>query len=102
MKTLIESPLFQKQAAALWRESEYEAFTFWLAQNPEAGDVVKGTEPAARKVRWTRQGMGKRGGVRVIYYVLNEEDSLFLSSIYAKSETETLSARQIDRLSKGM
>jgi len=43
MRTLVEFPTFRKQAEAIWDESEYEAFTFWLAQNPEAGDVILGT-----------------------------------------------------------
>jgi mRNA-degrading endonuclease RelE of RelBE toxin-antitoxin system len=102
MKTLIESPLFQKQATSVWTEQEYLDFTFWLAQNPEAGDVVKKTSPAARKVRWKRKGTGKSGGVRVIYYYLDEEDSLYLSTLYAKSATATLSAKEINQLLKGM
>jgi hypothetical protein len=37
-----------------------------LAANPEAGDLVPGTR-GVRKLRWTRPGMGKRGGLRVLY-----------------------------------
>lgn len=102
VKTLIESALFQKQADAIWTEQEYLDFTFWLAQNPEAGNVVRGTDPAARKVRWKRQGMGKSGGVRVIYYYLDEECALFLSSVYAKAKRETLSTKEINQLAKGI
>ncbi|MCL2345267.1 MAG: hypothetical protein FWC58_05400 [Desulfobulbus sp.] len=65
MRTLIETPTFRKQAEAIWSEPEYETFTFWLAQNPEAGDVVPGTQ-GGRKLRWKRSGSGKRGGARVI------------------------------------
>jgi mRNA-degrading endonuclease RelE of RelBE toxin-antitoxin system len=102
MNTLIESPLFQKQAAAVWTEQDYLDFTFWIAQNPQAGDVVKGTHPAARKVRWSRQGAGKSGGVRVIYYYLDEENAVYLSTVYAKAATETLSAKAINQLAKGI
>jgi hypothetical protein len=102
MRTVIEDPLFQKQATSLWTEREYLDFTFWIARNPEAGDVVRGTDPAARKVRWGRQGMGKRGGVRVIYYYLDEDNAVFLAAIYAKSALETLSAKEINSLAKGI
>jgi len=102
MKTLIESARFQKEVAAIWTEDEYFDFTSWLARNPEAGDVVRGTDPAARKVRWKRQGMGKSGGVRVIYYYLDEEDALYLSTVYAKNVTENLSAKEINQLVKGI
>jgi hypothetical protein len=32
---------------------------------PEAGDLIEATG-GARKLRWSRKGMGKRGGSRVI------------------------------------
>ena len=98
MLTVIETPLFEKQAAVVWTEDEYLDFTFWLAQNPEAGDVVKKTVPAARKVRWKRKGMGKRGGSRVIYYYLDEDGAVLLISVYAKATTDTLSAKEINKL----
>ena len=37
-----------------------------LVSYPDAGDVIQGTG-GLRKVRWTTQGLGKRGGTRVIY-----------------------------------
>jgi hypothetical protein len=42
-------------------------FVGWIAANPLAGDVIPGSG-GCRKVRWSRSGMGKRGGVRVIYF----------------------------------
>jgi len=100
--TIIETPLFQKQAEAVWTEREYLEFTFWIAQNPQAGDVVKHTTPAARKVRWKRPGTGKRGGVRVIYYYLDEDSAVLLASVYAKAVLGALSATQINQLTKGI
>lgn len=38
-----------------------------------------------RKVRWTRAGTGKRGGVRVIYYSQLENGVIYLLVIYAKA-----------------
>jgi len=63
MRTVVEYPTFQKQAARLWSEGEREAFINWIAINPIAGDVVPGAQ-GLRKVRWTRAGSGKSGGVR--------------------------------------
>jgi hypothetical protein len=45
------------------------AFVDFIARNPEAGDVIPETG-GVRKIRWSRQGSGKRGGVRVVYFVL--------------------------------
>jgi hypothetical protein len=36
---------------------------FFLAANPEAGDIMAETG-GGRKLRWNAQGRGKRGGVR--------------------------------------
>jgi hypothetical protein len=36
---------------------------FFLAANPEAGDIMAETG-GGRKLRWKAQGRGKRGGVR--------------------------------------
>lgn len=41
-----------------------------------------------RKVRWSRPGQGKRGGVRVIYYNQVGDSLIWLLTIYAKSRQE--------------
>ncbi|MDR2000552.1 MAG: DNA-binding protein [Zoogloeaceae bacterium] len=102
MLTVIEHPTFQRQAASIWSEDELHAFIDWIAANPLAGDVIKRTTPAARKVRWKRQGMGKRGGVRVIYYYLDEDGAVLLVAIYTKATLDALSATQINQLAKGI
>jgi mRNA-degrading endonuclease RelE of RelBE toxin-antitoxin system len=94
MRTLVELPTFRKKSEAIWDESEYEAFTFWLAQNPEAGEVVPGTR-GGRKVRWKRAGSGKSAGVRVIYYHLAEREQILLVAVYTKAERENLLAHEI-------
>ena len=43
-----------------------------------------------RKVRWSRKGMGKRGGVRVIYFNRLEDGEIWLLLIYAKSARENV------------
>ena len=43
MITLIESPIFTKLWPDYWSEDERGAFSVWLAENPDAGDVVPGT-----------------------------------------------------------
>jgi len=66
MLTVIESPLFSRDWPDYWDAAEYEAFVTHIAAHPETGDVVPGTG-GCRKVHWSRPGMGKRGGTRVIY-----------------------------------
>ena len=96
MNTVSETPIFQKYAEEVWSESERSEFISWIAANPQAGDVVPGSG-GCRKVRWTRQGMGKRGGARVIYF--NEiEGRIWLLIVYSKSKFDNLPAEFLGQL----
>ena len=94
MYTIIETPIFSKLWPRYWYEDERGAFAAFLAQNPEAGDVIVGTN-GLRKVRWSRAGSGKSGGVRVIYFTRNDAGQIVLLVMYVKSERGTLSAKQL-------
>ena len=96
MNTVSETPIFQKYAEKVWSESERSEFISWIAANPQAGDLVQGSG-GCRKVRWTRQGMGKRSGARVIYF--NEiEGRIWLVIVYAKSKFDNLPAECLAQL----
>lgn len=96
MLTVIETPIFQKQAAKIWSESERMAFIDWIADNPLAGDVIPGAD-GARKVRWSVAGKGKRGGSRVIYFNLSADGALLLVAVYAKSEQANIASSEIKK-----
>ena len=89
MLTVIETPLFSKLWPAYWSEEERGAFAAHIAEHPNDGDVVAGSG-GVRKVRWSRAGTGKSGGVRVIYFVRNELGELVLMFMYAKAKLDTL------------
>ena len=89
MLTVIETPTFSRMAADYWTEDEHGEFVGWISQNPEAGDVIPGSG-SCRKVRWARKGMGKRGGVRVIYFNRLANGEIWLLLIYAKNVRDTI------------
>jgi hypothetical protein len=89
MLTVIETAEYLKQAAKLFSEAERVAIVEFLSGNPEAGDVIQGTG-GLRKLRWKREGKGKRGGARIIYYYHNTTMPLALVYAYAKSAQEDL------------
>lgn len=60
-----------------------------LAMNPLAGDEIPGTG-GVRKLRFGAGGRGKRGGFRVIYYVLTDALPLVAITIYGKNEQADL------------
>ncbi len=68
-----------------------------LESHPKEGDVIPGSG-GIRKLRWSRHGMGKRGGVRVIYYFFDERGFLSLLTVYAKNEQADLSKQDIKAL----
>ena len=98
MRTVAETPLFQKAAAEIWSEDERFEFINWLALNPDAGDVVPGSG-GCRKVRWSRAGMGKRGGARAIYFHFSEE-TVWLLMVYTKAKFDNLPAAFLAELKK--
>lgn len=96
MRTVIETPTFRKQAAEVWSDDERETFIDWIAENPDAGDVIKDAD-GARKVRWSRKGTGKSGGARVIYYHLVADEVVLLLMVYTKAVRETVGSKEIKR-----
>nr|VFJ70644.1 MAG: hypothetical protein BECKFW1821C_GA0114237_102420 [Candidatus Kentron sp. FW] len=97
MVTLIESPIFTKLWPDYRTEDERGEFVAWLAENPDAGDVVPGTK-GIRKVGWKRKGWGKRGGVRMIYFSRQSAGLIWLLTIYAKSNREDIPAHILKAL----
>ncbi|MEW8321914.1 MAG: type II toxin-antitoxin system RelE/ParE family toxin [Candidatus Thiodiazotropha taylori] len=55
-----------------------------------------------RKLRWARQGGGKSGGIRVIYYFHNESMPLYLLAAFGKNEKANLSTEEKRILEKAV
>jgi hypothetical protein len=89
--TVVETPLFQRLADDNWTEEERSSFVSFISAHPEAGEVVPGSG-GVRKVRWSKAGRGKRGGVRVIYFNRLAVGEIWLLVLYAKSAAENVPA----------
>jgi hypothetical protein len=72
-----------------------------LLVSPEAGALIRGGA-GLRKLRWSAQGRGKRGGARVIYYCHVPKHHIYLIYGYVKSEREDLTPRQVKVLAELM
>lgn len=59
--------------------------------NPEAGATVRGSG-GVRKLRWRREGAGKRGGLRVTYFVRYEPKEFWMPTLYSKTARENVLA----------
>jgi hypothetical protein len=84
-----------------WTAEEFGDFCFWLARNPQAGDVIKETG-GARKVRWSVDGRGKRSGVRVIYFNRLADGTIWLLTMYSKNVAADVERRAVKRLKESI
>ena len=97
MLTVIETPTFQRLWPHYWTEEERGEFAAFIAQNPEAGDVVKNSG-GVRKVRWTRTASGKSGGVRVIYFNKLANGQVWLLFLYAKNTLDSIAGHKLKEM----
>jgi len=97
--TVIETPSFLRDAKNMMSDAEREDLVNFLAYNPKAGVVIKGTG-GIRKIRWAREDTGKSGGFRIIYFFHSEEIPLFALNVFAKNEKENISQTERNELKK--
>src|SRR4029450_8227487 len=95
----IETPVFTRRVSALLTDEEYRSLQSWLSDDPERGALIQGGS-GLRKVRWARKGMGKSGGVRVIYYWASEDQMVYMLFAYGKSEQSDLTRDQVKSLAR--
>lgn len=86
--TVIETPAFLRRAKGILSEAERADLVAYLAEHPDSGKIMEGT--GGGKLRWAREGEGKSGGYRVIYYFHSERIPLFALLIYGKNEKANL------------
>lgn len=89
MLTVIESPFFLSKTVEFLDDETRQAFIDWIATNPLAGDLIKGTG-GLRKVRWGLPGRGKSGGMRVITYYIKPDGEIWLLMGYTKAKFDNL------------
>jgi mRNA-degrading endonuclease RelE of RelBE toxin-antitoxin system len=91
MFEFIESPIFERLIYDYLDDESYSALQAALSQWPEAGDLIP-RSGGCRKLRWNLTGTGKRGGLRVIYYVKRRDGRIWLLAIYGKGATDNIPA----------
>lgn len=89
--TVLQLPKFKTEATQLIGAAGIEALAAFLADRPDAGEVIPGAG-GARKLRWAAKGKGKRGGARIIYVYVVIAARVFLIRCYAKNVKTDLTA----------
>ncbi len=91
---IIETSIFTRQVKELLDDDNYRRLQTILVLRPNTGDLIPGGG-GLRKIRWSAQGRGKRGGVRVIYYWAVRQERILMLLIYAKNEQDSLTSDQL-------
>ena len=97
MFSFIETKLFSLIREDYLPDDQYAKLQTALIERPECGALIPGSG-GVRKLRWSQSGRGKRGGVRVIYYAKVRDGIVFMLTIYAKNEDESIPAHILRKI----
>ena len=97
MFTFIELDPFARAREALLDDGEFARLQIHLLAQPEAGDVIPGSD-GCRKLRWSLAGRGKRGGARVIYFLRLRSGEVVLVTMYAKNVRHNIDPKLLREL----
>lgn len=92
---IIATKFFKKELKRLAKKfvsikKEYTELILLLEENPTSGTPL-GNNCFKIRMAIASKGKGKSGGARIITYVLNADETIFLLSIYDKSELDNIS-----------
>ena len=90
---------YEKSVKRLLKSEEQDAMENAIAADPQAHPVISGTG-GIRKARWAREGGGKSGGLRVIYYYLAAGGEVHFLFVYGKNDQADLTADQRKKFKK--
>lgn len=94
LRSFVQTHLFtQTSENAGLGEVQLLALEGILRERPDAGVTVGGAG-GARKIRVALAGRGKRGGARVLYYYVGQDDTIYLLLAYGKNVQENLTEAQ--------
>ncbi len=89
MISFVETRLFTRLVNEYLSDDDYARLQQTLARSPEQGEIIRGSG-GVRKMRWSVAGRGKRGGIRVIYFLRKRQGEIWLLTLYAKNVAATI------------
>ena len=101
MFEFIEAPGFTRTLGHYLDDGEYAELQYYLNEHPASGVVVPGTG-GVRKLRWRIDGRGKRGGLRVIYYLRLTQEEIWMLAIYGKNARENIPAHLLKQMKEAI
>ncbi len=74
-------------------EDDLRELQSFLLEHSEVAPIIQGTG-GVRKLRWTREGRGKSGGLRTIYLDMRASGMIYLITVFGKDEKDNLNAEE--------
>jgi len=97
MISFVETKLFTRLVQEYLSDDEYSSLQQALLSDPGAGAVIPGSG-GVRKLRWGVAGRGKRGGIRVIYFLRTRQGQIWMLTLYAKNVAESIPANVLKQI----
>ena len=101
---IISLESFKKDVKKLYKKNkklpqDLKSLNETLIKNPRIG-IELSSRLFKMRLENSSSNIGKSGGVRVIYYYLDEEENLYLLKIYSKTEIENIKEEILIKLLK--
>lgn len=97
MISFVETKLFTRLVQEYLSDDEYVRLQQALVEDPEAGAVIPGSG-GIRKMRWGVAGRGKRGGLRIIYFLRTRHGQIWMLTLYPKNVAESIPAHILKQI----
>jgi hypothetical protein len=89
MVSFVETRLFTRLVAEYLSDDEYRTLQQALIDDPELGAVIPGSG-GVRKVRSGLAARGKRGGLRIIYFLRVRQGQIWMLTLYPKNVADSI------------
>jgi hypothetical protein len=96
---IIETSIFTRRIPEFYSDDEYRELQAEIIAHPDIGKVIPGSG-GIRKMRWHKKGIGKRGGLRILYYWFIQPKKILMLFAYQKNKQEDISKDQLKTLRK--
>ncbi|MBO5336945.1 MAG: type II toxin-antitoxin system RelE/ParE family toxin [Lachnospiraceae bacterium] len=99
-RTFIETSQFTKNWERLgFTDDDMRRLELEIMKNPKVGTVIRGTGKL-RKMRFAMKNEGKSGSVRICYVDYTVMETVYLITVYPKSEKDNLSKEECNNIKK--
>jgi len=89
----VETDRFTKKCQSSMTDDDERRMQKDLIEDPRSGRVIQRTG-GFRKLRVRTKGRGKSGSVRVIYFLVLDQDQILLYDLFEKSDKDNLTKKE--------